>query len=44
MKKNFIVYLPVELQKQFKIWCIENNTTISQAVEKLIREAIECTK
>jgi len=38
---SYRVFLPVELKRDFKIWCFQNGTSMSAKSEKLIQDLID---
>lgn len=44
MKKGVHHYVDLDMYKDFKILCLERNISISAALEKLIKKALEKSK
>lgn len=43
-KERMLVYLPIELHKEFKEICQRKNFSLTEVVEELVREYVESAK
>ena len=38
---TILIHLPRTLRTSFKVWCVQNNTTMTQAIKQLMEEAVK---